>query len=220
MRACHSCMRPIAACWRADGAGLRDAERHMVGVWRLARQFWKALNKGFQESIGSWGPRANPASKEKVPCALIPSLGSSPATAWDLLGRLIAAGDRGAGTAEQQHRLRHGSGTASDQMAPRPRMIPRIAQAFILALLLSLSEVAFHTSRVAVWAWQPGFQPVVPRSAGFASASQSTWPAASSSVISEDSNQSGLALPDLERDGCVERQQRSRRRRWRRQRSR
>ena len=68
MRACHSFMRPIAACWRADGAGLRDAERHMVGVWRLPRQFWKALNECFQESIGSWGPRANPASKEKVLC--------------------------------------------------------------------------------------------------------------------------------------------------------
>ena len=66
MRACHSCMRPIAACWWVDGAGLRDAERHMVGVWRVARQFWKALNECFQESIGSWGPRANPASKEKV----------------------------------------------------------------------------------------------------------------------------------------------------------
>ena len=83
----------------------------MVGVWQLPRQFWKALNKGFQERIGSWGPRANPASKEKVPCVLIP---------WearlrrpDLLGRLIAAGDRGEarlsssfGTGPLQHRIR------------------------------------------------------------------------------------------------------------------
>ena len=114
MRACHSCMRPIAACSRADGAGLRDADRHMVGLWRVARQFWKALNECFQESIGCWGPRVNPASKEKVPCTLIP---------WEarmrLLGRLIAAGDRGEarlsnsfGTDSVHHRIRwlHGLG--------------------------------------------------------------------------------------------------------------
>ena len=111
-------MRPIAACWRADGAGLRDAERHMVGVWRLPRQFWKALNECFQESIGSWGPRANPASKEKVPCALIP-WEDRLRRPWDLLGRLIAAGDRGEarlssslGTDPVYHRIKwlHGLG--------------------------------------------------------------------------------------------------------------
>ena len=86
-------------------------------------------------------------------------------------------------------------------MAPRPRLTSRNVQAFILALLLTLSEVAFHATRVATWTWQPELQPLVPRPAGFSSASQSTWPEASSSVIREDSNQSGLALPDLEQNG-------------------
>ena len=215
MRACHSFMRPIAACWRADGAGLRDAERHMVGVWRVARQFWKALNECFQESIGSWGPRANPASKEKVLCLFAVAAWNKSAKVARFRGDHAvrdavpdadgqAAGDREEARLQQQ--LRHGSGAASEQMAPRPRLISPNAQAFFLALLLALSEVAFHTTRVAVWTWQPGLQPVVPQTAEFASAWQSTWPAASPSVMSKDSNQSGLALQDLNhfgRHGCA-----------------
>ena len=103
------------------------------------------------------------------------------------------------GTAEQQ--LRHGFSTSSDQMAPRPRLTSRNVLAFILALLLTLSDVAFHATQAATWTWQPELQPLVPRPSGFSSASQSTWPEASSSVIREDSNQSGLALPDLEQNG-------------------
>ena len=36
-------MRPIAACWRAGGAVLRDAERHMVGVTVLREAIFFVL---------------------------------------------------------------------------------------------------------------------------------------------------------------------------------